>query len=83
MRNTTVLQTSEISNIITRFYYKDEQLCFLIVLELNNGGTIDYLEFVDYTVYRNCLSSLKKSTLRNQAITITQDTIGMERQSQC
>ena len=52
MENKQVLHSSKIKNLITKFYYKQNHLCFQILLNCENGETKVYKEFIDYAEYK-------------------------------
>lgn len=75
MESATTITGSEIQNLITKFYYKDNQLCFQILLHFGLDRTVPFQEFTDYTEYKavyNDLLAIKNSngnlTLPNQSI---------------
>lgn len=53
-----IIQGKEIENLITKFYYKNRQLCFQIILNLGLSGKISYCEYNDYFVYKQKFNEL-------------------------
>ena len=53
MDNKQVLHSSKINNLITKFYYKDNHLCFQILLNCDGNETKVYKEYTDYAEYRD------------------------------
>ncbi len=47
-------------NLTTRFYYKQNQLCFQIIINTFDGEQIPYKEFTDYKTYKNTFDQLSK-----------------------
>ena len=46
------MHSSKIKNLITKFYYKDNHLCFQILLNYDNNETKLYKEYNDYAQYK-------------------------------
>lgn len=53
-----IIQGKEIENLITKFYYKNRQLCFQIILNLGLSGKVSYCEYDDYFVYKQKFNEL-------------------------
>jgi hypothetical protein len=47
----------QLENIITRFYYKQKELYFQIILQLA-GKEVVYNEYSDYVIYKSQLQNL-------------------------
>ncbi len=58
MRDKQVIHSSKIKNLITKFYYKENQLCFQILLACENGETKLYKEYMDYAKYKEAYDQL-------------------------
>ena len=67
-----ILSGSEIKNLITKFYYKNNHLCFQILLSMEKGNMLNYKEYSDYTEYKNAFNELMGLKAQNAAITIEQ-----------
>ena len=66
---------SKIKNLITRFYYKNNQLCFQIILAFEKGGTKLHQEFMDYADYKKEYDRLLEVKAADEAISsLGQDT---------
>jgi len=66
---------SEVKNLITKFYYKNNNLCFHIFLNLLKGSTISYGEFTDYNEYKKTYNSLLLFKESNNAIDLSVQTV--------
>lgn len=53
-----IIQGKEIENLITKFYYKNRQLCFQIILNLGFKGKVSYSEYDNYFVYKQKFNEL-------------------------
>ncbi len=63
MENFRTIHSSKIENLITKFYYKKNHLCFQILLNCEGNETKLYKEFNDYAQYKaayNKLLEMKK-----------------------
>ncbi|NNE29348.1 MAG: hypothetical protein HKN16_06915 [Saprospiraceae bacterium] len=58
MENVTQINGSEIQNLITKFYYKENNLCFQILLHFGLDRTIPFQEFTDYAEYKKVYNDL-------------------------
>ena len=47
-------------DLITKFYYNDNHLCFQILIKNNNGETTPYMEFTNYNEYRKVFNELSE-----------------------
>ncbi len=46
------IKGTQIKNLITKFYYKDNHLCFQILIHCEDDKTIVYNEYTDYSLYK-------------------------------
>ena len=46
------IKGTQIKNLITKFYYKDNHLCFQILIHCEGDKTIVYNEYTDYSEYK-------------------------------
>lgn len=58
----------DVKDLITKFFYRDNHLCFHILLQLDGGETIFYKEFVDYAEYKKAFGDLQQAKLGNKNI---------------
>lgn len=70
MQDIKVINGSAVQNLITKFYYKQNQLCFQILLHLGLDETIPYSEFSDYKTYKQVYSKLLQMKNSNAPIEI-------------
>ena len=64
------IKGTQIKNLITKFYYKDNHLCFQILIHGEADQTINYREFTDYDEYKQEYNILLKAKSENSVITI-------------
>jgi hypothetical protein len=53
--------TSLVKDIITKFFYKDNQLCFQILIRLPIGSLYFWGEYKDFADYKKNFISLQKA----------------------
>ncbi len=64
-------------DLITKFYYKQNHLCFQIILNVGNNEMVPYQEFTDYKEYKIAfekLSQMKQSMPATPTITPAAET---------
>ncbi len=54
----SLIQSSKIKNLITKFYYKENELWFKVLVNYENGETRLYKEYSDYTLYKDAYNNL-------------------------
>ena len=47
-------------DLITKFYYKQNHLCFQIILNVGKNEMVPYQEFTDYAEYKIAFEKLSK-----------------------
>jgi hypothetical protein len=65
-----VVQGKQVKDLITKFFYRDNHLCFHILLLTEEGGTIFFQEYADYAVYKKALSDLQQAKNAYETISI-------------
>lgn len=58
MLNSSDLQSVQIQNLVTKFYYKDNHLCFQILLSTDTNQSLAYKEYTDYSEYKKDYNQL-------------------------
>ena len=61
---------NKIRDLITKFFYRDSQLCFHILLHMDGGETVFFREFMDYAEYKKAFSGLQQAKLNNIVINV-------------
>lgn len=51
---------AEVKDLVTKFFYKGNQLCFQIFLQIEGGERILYKEFTDYAEYKEVFAKLQQ-----------------------
>ena len=57
-------------DLITKFYYKQNHLCFQIILNVGNDKTVPYKEFTDYEEYKAVFNKLMKMKATKKAVPV-------------
>lgn len=57
-----------VKDLITKFFYKNNYLCFQILLHLEGGETLPYQEFNDYAEYKKVFTDLQQAKVSGVAI---------------
>ncbi len=70
MKNKQLLKGADVENLITKFYYKDNHLCFQILLQCGFENMIAYQEYSDYSEYKTAFNQLIDMRSKNEAINI-------------
>ncbi len=70
MKDIRIIQGSSVQNLITKFYYREQKLCFQILLHLGLDQTIPYQEFSDYSLYKQVYNKLLDQKNANAAIEV-------------
>ncbi|TAK32183.1 MAG: hypothetical protein EPO28_17860 [Saprospiraceae bacterium] len=50
----------QVRDLITKFFYRNNHLCFHIILEVDSGEKIPYQEFTDYAEYKRIFTELQQ-----------------------
>jgi hypothetical protein len=58
-------------DLITKFYYKQNHLCYQIIFNLGNDETVPYKEFTDYNEYKIAFEKLSKMNQPQNTIPAT------------
>ncbi len=68
MQNENTTTSSNEQDLITKFYYNNNHLCFQILIKTNNGESTPYMEFTDYNEYRKVFNGLTERKGRGEFI---------------
>ncbi|MFK8102216.1 MAG: hypothetical protein AB8G15_06825 [Saprospiraceae bacterium] len=68
MNSSNIISGSDVKNLITKFYYKNNHLCFQILLQLGLDKMVPYSEYKDYAAYKEDFNNLLKAKSNNIAI---------------
>lgn len=71
MKDRNIIKGKEIENLITKFYYKNKQLYFQIILNLGLGKKVFYREFSDYYKYKKSFDQLLKAKSENRNVVLS------------
>jgi len=58
----------KIDDLITRFFYKEEQLYFRIMIKLNGGTMLSYSDYADYNEYKKAYARLVEKKRSGNAV---------------
>ncbi len=65
------IKGTQIKNLITKFYYNDNHLCFQILIQCENDKTIVYNEYTDYSVYKTEYNKLLEMKAENASVDLS------------
>ena len=60
----------QVKDLITKFFYKDNFLCFHILLNVESGENVFFQEFMDYSEYKKTFNELQQARNSNDYIDI-------------
>lgn len=72
MKNMHTIHSTKIKNLVTKFYYRDNHLCFQILLHCEGDETIVFKEFMDYAEYKLEYNRLLGAKSANECIVMPQ-----------
>lgn len=75
MKKNAVINGANIQNLITKFYYKNNHLCFQILLYLGVESTLPYKEFTDYAEYKKVYTELMNAKANNETVELPQNNL--------
>lgn len=61
MQQIRVLEGKQIKDIVTRFFYRGDELHFQVLLRLKGGETITLKEVTDYSTYKEMIDALARA----------------------
>jgi len=61
----------KIDDLITRFFYKEEQLYFRIMVKINGGTLLPYNDYADYNEYKKAFAQLVEKKRANDGLNVT------------
>ena len=64
------IKGTQIKNLITKFYYSGNQLCFQILIHCESDHTIKYRDYSDYSAYKKAYDKLLKAKSEGALISI-------------
>ncbi|MBI5916644.1 MAG: hypothetical protein HY842_14805 [Bacteroidetes bacterium] len=64
-----------VRDLVTKFFYKDNHLCFHILLRVDGGETVFFREFTDYAEYKKAFSDLQQAKLSNIIINVPEKSL--------
>lgn len=64
------IQGVHVKDVITKFFYKENQLCFQLLLHVEGGDTLLFQEFSDYSAYKQTLEVLHKAKANDAVVKI-------------
>jgi hypothetical protein len=72
------IQGGQVKDLITKFFYRDNHLCFQILLHLEGNETIIYKEYIDYSEYKKAFNELQQIRSKNKGLTVPNKNINLE-----
>ena len=71
MNSSKVISGRAIKNIVTKFYYKGNNLCFQILIDIDEAQLFCYKEYTDYSAYKKDYTTIKKIKSGNLSLPLT------------
>ena len=62
------IEGKQVKDLITKFFYKKNNLCFQILLHTNSADVVKYGEYFDYKQYKTAFNELQEARSRNDQI---------------
>ena len=69
----TTASKGVIEQLITKFFYRNNQLFFQILLNCDNNFTMTYGEYTDYTTYKKEYNQLLSLKVNGQPVDISKN----------
>ena len=70
MEKVNDLRGAAVKDLITKYFYKQNHLCFQILLHLDSNKTLLFGEFTNYDKYKKAFNSLQKARVQNLKISV-------------
>ncbi len=64
MQQTRILEGKHIRDVVTRFFYRGEDLYFQVSLRIKGGEIIPLKEINDYSVYKKLIDTLARARMQ-------------------
>lgn len=64
------IEGEQVKDLITKFFYRNNHLCFQILLHTKMNETIAYGVYADYSEYKKNFNSLQDARSNNSTISI-------------
>ena len=65
---------TEVKDIITKFFYRSNHLCFQILIRIENGEMVPYREFTDFSEYKKNFSELQQAKAKGTVVKVLEKT---------
>lgn len=72
------IQGGQVKDLITKFFYRDNHLCFQILLHLEGNETVIYKEYIDYSEYKKAFNELQQIRSKNRSLVIPNKNLKIE-----
>jgi hypothetical protein len=72
------IQGGQVKDLITKFFFRNNHLCFQILLHLEGNETIIYKEYNDYSEYKLAFNELQQIRSKNNSLIIPNKNIKLE-----
>ena len=75
MEESTTTKARMVEQLITKFFYRNNQLFFQILLNGKDNFTITYGEYTDYTTYKKVYNQLLCCKATNTPVNISENKV--------
>lgn len=67
--NSLETANQKIDDLITRFFFKEDQLCYRIMVKFTTGTMVAFNEYADYNEYKKAYTQLIEKKRMNESLT--------------
>ncbi len=69
------IRGGQVKDLVTKFFYRDNFLCFHILLQIEGGETVFFQEFTDYSEYKKAFSDLQGARSKDALIEVPKNNL--------
>jgi hypothetical protein len=69
---------NQIKDLVTKFFYKENHLCFQILVRLEGNTLIPFQEFEDYGEYKRVFGELQLATVNGSILSLLEKKFRLE-----
>ncbi len=74
MQQTRILEGKHIRDVVTRFFYRGEDLYFQVSLRMKGGEIIPLKEINDYSVYKKLIDTISRARMQRVQVQLNTET---------
>ena len=69
------IKGEKVKELITKFFYKGNHLCYQIILHLKDDDPVAYSVFNDYSSYKQAFNEIQKMRSKNALIEVSNENL--------